>query len=113
MAREAGGGEVGRGGVDRRDCEKQGWEACGFRNREVDVNLVKYGLSVYRAWCESFSGIFSVLLISREIKPLRMVTAIFRKCATLLGPSSPASSGVSSGHQAVPYALIYCCCHQE
>lgn len=42
MAREAGGGEVWRGEVDRRDCEKQGWEACGFRNREVDVNLVKY-----------------------------------------------------------------------
>lgn len=42
MAREAGGGEVWRGEVGRRDSEKRGWEAHGFRNREVDADLVKY-----------------------------------------------------------------------
>lgn len=58
MAREAGGGEVWRGGVDRRDCEKQGWEACGFRNREVDVNLVKYRTECVQGLVNLFQAFF-------------------------------------------------------
>lgn len=41
MAREAGGGEVWRGGVDRRDCERGAGKQVGLET-EVDVNLVKY-----------------------------------------------------------------------
>ena len=65
-----------------------------------------------KAWCGSLFGIFPVLLISREIKPLRIVIAVFGKRATtpLLGPFLPTSFGaVTSGCQAAPCALICCC----
>lgn len=49
-------------------------------DKEVGVNLVNRSLSVHKVW--SLLDSFPVLLIFRQMKPLRVVISIFRKCSS-------------------------------